>query len=67
MALPDGRLREALDRLPVTYAAVLRLRAAGATIEVMAAQLEIEPEAVGPLLAIAEAKLARILTDSGAD
>jgi hypothetical protein len=46
-----------LARLPEAYAAALRLRRQGLGEEAIAAQLELEPQAVGPLLRLAEAKL----------
>lgn len=46
-----------LDRLPLLYATVLRLRAAGLSDEAIAARLEMRPEAVAPLLRTARAKL----------
>lgn len=51
---------EALDRLPFPYAEALRLRAAGVADEVIAEVLGIESDAVGPLLRMAEAKLAAV-------
>jgi hypothetical protein len=51
---------EAWDRLPFPYAEALRLRAAGVAEEVIAEALTIEFDAVGPLLRMAEAKLAAI-------
>ncbi|MFD6357041.1 hypothetical protein [Nocardia tengchongensis] len=51
---------EALGRLPFPYAEALRLRAAGITDEVIAEVLDIESDTVGPLLRMAEAKLAAI-------
>lgn len=51
---------EALHRLPFPYAEALRLRAAGVADEVIAEILTIELDAVGPLLRMAEAKLAAI-------
>jgi hypothetical protein len=57
----------ALGRLPATYAEVLLLRERGETDEAIAAQLGIEPEAVEPLVLVAEAKLAALVdTDSSA-
>jgi DNA-directed RNA polymerase specialized sigma24 family protein len=50
----------ALDRLPTTYAAALRLSQAGVDHAAIAAEMQVEPRAVGPLLAIAEAKLAAL-------
>lgn len=52
----------ALDRLPSAYGLALRLRGAGQADEVIAVRLGIELEAVGPLLTIAEEKLAAILS-----
>jgi hypothetical protein len=54
-----------LDGLPDAYATALRLRAAGCTDEMIAERLAVEPEAVAPLLRIAEAKLARRATAAG--
>jgi DNA-directed RNA polymerase specialized sigma24 family protein len=51
----------ALGRLPATYAEALRLREHGKTDEAIAAQLGIEPEAVEPLVRVAEAKLAALV------
>jgi DNA-directed RNA polymerase specialized sigma24 family protein len=51
----------ALERLPATYAAVLRLREHGETDEAIAAQLGVEPEAVAPLVRVAKAKLAALV------
>jgi DNA-directed RNA polymerase specialized sigma24 family protein len=55
------RRAEALRRLPSAYALALRLRDAGVTAEVIAAAVGVDPEALGPLLALAEAKLATVL------
>ena len=46
-----------LDDLPEAYATALRLRDAGCSNEMIADRLDIEPEAVAPLLRIAVAKL----------
>ena len=56
----------ALERLPATYAEALRLRERGETDEAIAAQLGMEPEAVEPLVRVAEAKLAA-LVDTASD
>ena len=56
---------EALRRLPVAHSLALRLRDAGLSGELIAECLGIEPEALGPLLVVAEAKLAAILGESG--
>ena len=45
------------DELPVALAIALRLRHAGASDELIATALGIEPEGVGSLLTVAEAKL----------
>ncbi|TQF73644.1 hypothetical protein FK531_09250 [Rhodococcus spelaei] len=64
IAANEQRAR-ALERLPVTYSLALRLRDAGLSRELIAECLRIEPEAVGPMMTIAEAKLAAILDESG--
>jgi hypothetical protein len=48
---------EALARLPALYSLALRLRDAGVSDDRLVERLGIEPEAVGALLEIAEAKL----------
>jgi hypothetical protein len=50
----------AFARLPETHAAALRLRARGFDEDAIAAALALEPDAVAPLLRIAEAKLGRL-------
>jgi DNA-directed RNA polymerase specialized sigma24 family protein len=50
----------ALERLPATHAEALRLREHGETDEAIAGRLGIEPEAVAPLVRVAEAKLAAL-------
>ncbi len=52
---------EALLELPETYAVALRLRDEGLERGALAKALEVEPEAVGPLLTLAEAKLAGLM------
>ncbi|MGH2454645.1 MAG: hypothetical protein ACRDHD_00075 [Candidatus Limnocylindria bacterium] len=52
---------EALYRLPEAYGTALRLRGAGADERAIAAALGIPREAVGPLLALADAKLEQLL------
>lgn len=54
---------DALRRLPRTYSLALHLRAAGLPEQRVAEVLAIEPEAVGPLLTLAEAKLAALLEE----
>jgi hypothetical protein len=49
-----------LRRLPLAHAVAVRLREAGADDELIAVALDIEPEGVEPLLAIASAKLRRL-------
>jgi hypothetical protein len=58
------RREEALHRLPAAYALALRLRAAGIDDVALADRLGIEPEAVVPLMAVADAKLAALLAAS---
>ena len=53
--------RSALDQLPAAYGLALRLQSAGVADEVIAECLGIDVESVGPLLALAQAKLAAIL------
>jgi hypothetical protein len=53
---------EMLRRLPEAYEIVLRLHADGRD-DSIAGRLGIEPEAVGPLIRLAEAKLARLQGD----
>jgi hypothetical protein len=50
----------ALTRLPGIYAALLKLREAGLDDAAIAARLDLEPEAVGPLVQIAAVKLAAL-------
>jgi hypothetical protein len=49
-----------LRRLPLAHAVAVRLREAGADDQLIATALDIEPEGVEPLLAIAAAKLRRL-------
>jgi DNA-directed RNA polymerase specialized sigma24 family protein len=46
-----------LDRLPLLYGTVLRLREAGLSDEAIAAHLEMRSDAVAPLVRTARAKL----------
>jgi DNA-directed RNA polymerase specialized sigma24 family protein len=48
---------DALARLPVAYAVALRLSDLGVSTDVIAHAVGVEPEAVGPLLRLAHAKL----------
>ena len=50
----------AISRLPKTHASALRLRARGFDDDAIAKALALEPDAVGSLLAIADAKLAAL-------
>lgn len=54
---------ETLERLPPTYATFLRLERAGVAAKVIAAQLEVEPEALPLLAELAHAKLAQARDD----
>ncbi len=54
-----------MSRLPAGHAVVLQLREEGLTSQQIAAQLGIDPVAVAPLLAVAQAKLEAIM-DEGA-
>jgi DNA-directed RNA polymerase specialized sigma24 family protein len=59
----DRVAAEALELLPESYARALTLRENGRGPAEIAAELDIVVEAVGPLLRIAEAKLARLLAE----
>ena len=54
--------KQALGRLPERYAKALRLRDTGMDNKAIARSLGIPPEAVGPLIWVAEAKLAPLLS-----
>jgi hypothetical protein len=54
-----------LGGLPEIYATALRLRAAGVDEAGVATRLDMQPEAVGPLLRIAAAKLDALLDRDG--
>jgi DNA-directed RNA polymerase specialized sigma24 family protein len=54
----------AIDRLPEAYANALRLYDQGHDNQAIAAQLNLPPEVVGPLLRLAAAKLQTILTSN---
>jgi DNA-directed RNA polymerase specialized sigma24 family protein len=56
---------EALAQLPVAYAVALRLSDLGVSTEMIAHALDIEPDAVGPLLRLAHAKLRELLEAPG--
>jgi hypothetical protein len=55
-----------IRRLPAPYAEALRLHEMGRD-DAIAGRLGIEPEAVGPLIELAEAKLARLQTSEPMD
>ncbi|HSS09641.1 MAG TPA: hypothetical protein VLL25_07145 [Acidimicrobiales bacterium] len=57
----------ALSRLPRTYALALRLRQVGADQQLIADCLDIELQAVGPLLSVADAKLSALHASQEAD
>jgi hypothetical protein len=52
---------EAVERLPATYAAVIELLDEDASDEVIAHRLGVDQAVVGPLIAVALAKLARLM------
>lgn len=53
-------LQAALDRLPQSYSIALRMRETD-TDDAIAERLGIAPEAIAPLIRVAEAKLRRLL------
>jgi len=55
---------EAIARLPAAYAAVIELLDEGASEQAIAERLDLDRAAVAPLVAVAEAKLARLLADA---
>jgi DNA-directed RNA polymerase specialized sigma24 family protein len=60
MAVDPVRRRDALERLPLPYSTALRLRDEGLSDKVIAKCVGIEPEAVGTMLQLGEAKLAAL-------
>ena len=54
---------QALEQLPETHAAALRLHSRGLDDDAIAATLTLEPEAVALLLQVADAKLAALLAE----
>ena len=52
---------QALQELPDKYAIALRLHDEGLEPEAVARVLDVEPEAVGPLLILAESKLSGLM------
>jgi hypothetical protein len=61
MSNDTARRAGALAELPTAYAVALRLRDEGEPPNRIARVLGVEPEAVGPLLEVASAKLEEIL------
>ena len=59
--------KAALRRLPAGYARALQMRDEGLDDPSIADRLDIASEAVRTLLYLAEAKLARLLEESGAE
>jgi hypothetical protein len=57
--------RQAIEALPAIHASALRLLDGGETPDRVAAQLGLEPEELATLIHIAEAKVARLLRESG--
>ena len=60
MSGSDASREEALRRLPRMYSLALRLREAGVPGPVIAECVGVEPEAVGAMLVVGEAKLAAV-------
>jgi DNA-directed RNA polymerase specialized sigma24 family protein len=56
----------AIEQLPETHAAAIRLRARGFDDNAIAQALHVQPEAVPTLLEIAEQKLAALIADEPA-
>jgi DNA-directed RNA polymerase specialized sigma24 family protein len=54
----------AIDQLPETHAAAIRLRGRGFDDPAIAARLSVPPEAVPELLRIADEKLAALVADN---
>jgi hypothetical protein len=65
MAGSDGSREAALRCLPAAYSLALRLRDAGVAEALIAECVGVEPEAVGAMLAVGEAKLAAARTELG--
>jgi predicted DNA-binding protein (UPF0251 family) len=55
---PDARRAKSLDRLPLPYAAALRLRDAGIADETIAERIGVDRAALPTFMRVAEAKLA---------
>jgi hypothetical protein len=56
---------EAVERLPAAHAAVIELLDEGAGEAVIAERLNVDRAAVASLVAVAQAKLARLLAEDG--
>lgn len=54
----DPRRATSLERLPLPYAAALRLRDAGVTDEAIAEHIGVDPDVLPMFMRVAEAKLA---------
>ena len=63
LTLADTDREALLDSLPGRYGRALRLRDRGLTDAEIAHRVEIETEAVASMIALGEAKLARLMTD----
>jgi DNA-directed RNA polymerase specialized sigma24 family protein len=61
---PSDRYEAALRQLPDAYALALRMRGAGATDAELCLALQIEPEGLDTLIAVAAEKLAAVLEKS---
>jgi DNA-directed RNA polymerase specialized sigma24 family protein len=66
-SIPGVTHDEALALLPPAYAQALQLQDRGYDEQQIAAELAIEAAAIGPLLRLANAKLARLLATTGQD
>ena len=53
--------KDALRSLPEAYNVAITLRDQGVDLVMIAARLGVAPEAIGPLMRLAEAKLARLV------
>lgn len=65
--VPRMERAEAVARLPATYAAVIEMLDEGASRRAIATRLGIDSAAVGPLITVARAKLARLLRTEAPD
>ena len=59
--------QDAMDRLPEAHARALRMRNSGLSHQEIAHSLQAPIEAIGTILAIAEAKLSALLKEPAAD